>query len=261
MEGLVVGAGAMGRWVGELLTEHAVPAHLQSSAAGADCRLSFYDEDHATAEQAAAVTGGRAVETPERSYDIVCIAVPIPAAETAIEAHAPRADAAVVDVTGTMAEPVQALAQAAPECERASFHPLFSPANEPGNVPVVIDEDGPTVSHLQDCLTDRGNHVYETTPTEHDEAMAVVQSKAHAAILSYALASEPVPEKFQTTVSRRLAELVEEVTSGEARVYADIQQAFDGAEDVADSAARLAAADRKTFEELYDSIWQPRNEE
>lgn len=253
MEVLIVGAGAMGQWVGDILSGRDVPSTL---SAAESCTVSYYDQETAVAERAASETGGTAVTTPDTTYDLVCIAVPIGAAQAAIEAHAPRAQAAAIDVTGTMSEPVEALCRHAPDVERASFHPLFSPDNEPGNVPVVVDEDGPTVAFIRDCFAERGNEVFETTAAEHDEAMATVQSKAHAAILAYALAGEAVPDRFQTTVSGELQSLVGQVAGGNSQVYADIQEAFDGADDVAAAATRLADADRETFETLYEQLSQ-----
>lgn len=252
MEVLIVGAGAMGRWVGDALTDPAASVSPPGSAA--TCTVSYYDQDPTAAERAASATGTTAVTAPDESYDLVCIAVPIPATTSAIASHARRARAGVIDVTGTMAEPVDAMAQHAAGVERASFHPLFSPDNEPGNVPVVVDADGPTVAFVRDRLTERGNEVFETTAVEHDEAMERVQSQAHAALLAYALAGESVPDRFQTTVSRQLDAVVDQLAGGESRVYADIQAAFDGADEVADAAASIADADRETFETLYDQI-------
>jgi prephenate dehydrogenase len=48
-----------------------------------------------------------------------------------------------------------------------------------------------------------------------------------------------------------LDDLRREVTGGTPRVYADIQKAFDGAEDVAAAAERIADADAETCERLY----------
>jgi prephenate dehydrogenase len=44
------------------------------------------------------------------------------------------------------------------------------------------------------------------------------------------------------------------MTGGEARVYADVQSAFDGAEDVAAAASELADADTERFLELYEDL-------
>jgi prephenate dehydrogenase len=138
-----------------------------------------------------------------------------------------------------------------PDCERASLHPLFAPANEPGNVPLVVDEGGPVVDTVRETLTASGNDCFETTPEEHDEAMETVQARTHAAVLAYGLAAEAVDERFHTPISAELDDLAGQVTDGEPRVYADIQAAFDGADDVAEAARRIAEADAEVFERLY----------
>ncbi|WP_327051670.1 prephenate dehydrogenase [Halomicrococcus gelatinilyticus] len=237
MNVLVVGAGAMGRWFGEAV----------------DCEVAFADVDPEVAADAAAELGERtvALETDE-SFTAVCVAVPIPAATEAIAEHAGKAESAVVDVTGVMADPLEAMAENAPDRERLSLHPLFARANAPGNVAAVVDEAGPTTDRLLSWLRERGNDVVETTAQEHDEAMSTVQAGAHAAVLAFALAADPVPEGLRTPVYDEFADLVETVTGGDPRVYADIQAAFDGAEDVAAAARRVADADPGAFERLYE---------
>lgn len=252
MEVLVVGAGSMGRWFGRVLTSS---DGSPSGSGKVDAwSVTYFDPQQEVAEEAASETGGQAVSTVSGQYDVVCIAVPIPAATSAIKTHAGRAERAVLDITGTMGDPVEALSKHAPDVERCSVHPLFSPANEPGNVPVVVIQDGPVTAFVRETLRTRGNNVFETTPEEHDEAMKTVQSQAHAAILAYGLASDAVPARFQTSVSTELDSLVEQVTRGEARVYGDIQRAFGGAPDVAAGADTLASADREEFEQLYNGI-------
>jgi len=249
METLVVGAGAMGRWLGRVVT--------QSVPESAD--LTFTDADAAAAEDAAAAVGGRGLSPAEISgerFDAVCIAVPIPAASEAIERYAPQADRAVVDVTGTMAGPIEAMSTHAPNCERVSFHPLFAPDSEPGNIAVVVDESGPLTDALREGLSARDNRLVETTAAEHDEAMETVQARTHAAVLAFALAAEEVPEYFHTPISGELTALAEQMTGGESRVYADIQAAFDGAEDIASAAAAIADATPEEFEQLYEDVGQ-----
>lgn len=243
METLVVGAGAMGRWFGTVLRENGPES----------AHISFCDSDRTTAVAAAEAVGGEAV-TPETAgaAELVCIAVPIPAATDAIERYAAYAEQAIVDLTGTMEQPLAAMQSAAPACERASLHPLFAPENEPGNIPTVVDEDGPTVDAVLTALRERGNDVFETTATRHDELMETVQARTHTAVLAFALAGEAVSEQYHTPISSGLTELADQVIDGEAHVYADIQTAFDGAEDIADAAAEIADADRKAFEQLYE---------
>ena len=242
MNVLVVGAGAMGRWFADAVR------------AGPDeVAVAFADPDDAAASAAAdAVDGRTAPLDTDESFTAVCIAVPIPVAVEAIVTHADRAERALIDVTGVAAEPVAAMREHAPDRERLSLHPLFAPENEPGNVAAVVDAAGSTTDVVRDALTARGNDVFETTADEHDRAMETVQAKTHAAVLAFGLAADPVPEEFQTPISTALFDLLEQVTGGDARVYADIQDAFDGAEDVAAAAEELAATDADAFGALYD---------
>lgn len=246
METLVVGAGPMGRWAGRLTRD----------ALGAE--LFFLDRDPETARDAAATVGGRAVEpdalagadSDAEAFGAVCVAVPIPAAAGAIESYGPLAREALVDVTGAMADPVAAMA-ALSGPERASLHPLFAPDSEPGNVPVVFEQRGPTVETLLSTLKKRGNNVFETTAAEHDRAMETVQARAHAAVLAFGVATERVSPEFHTPVSAQLSELAERVTGGDAGVYEDIQTAFDGAGEVADAARRVDEERGVAFERIY----------
>ena len=253
MDVLVVGAGAMGRW-------------FARAVADAVEEIAFADVDPAVAEQAVTEFGGNVsvrttpVDSDER-FEVVCLAVPMPAVEDAVASHADRAEQALVDVTGAIADPVAAMATCAPDRERVSLHPLFAPENEPGNVAVVADEPGPITDRLREALAARGNHLFETTPEEHDTAMETVQASAHAAVLAYALASEgtDVREEFHTPVSAGLADLTEQVTGNSSEVYAEIQAAFDGAEEVAAAAERIAGADSETFAKLYERASDSRN--
>lgn len=236
MDLLVVGAGDVGRWF----------------ARAVDADVAFADADPDTAERAASAIDARAVAADaDERFDAVCLAVPIGAAAAAVERYAPRADRAMLDVTGAMAGPVAAMRDHAPTRERVSLHPLFAPENAPGNVAVVADAPGPVTDGLRAGLAAAGNRLFETTATEHDRAMETVQASAHAAILAYALAAEEVREEFATPVSADLDALAATVTGGTSRVYREIQTTFDGAERVAEAAERLADADDERFEALY----------
>ncbi len=254
MDLLIVGAGDVGRWFARALR-----------AGGADLGTpAFADVDPDVARGAADALDGRAIALDEdgtfaresadsdsREFDAVCVAVPIPAVESALAAHAHRASEAVCDVAGVMEPAVAAAREHAPDSERLSLHPLFAPENAPGNVAAVPDRPGPTTDRIRAALSAAGNDVFETTPAEHDRAMETVQARTHAAALAFALAADPVPDRFRTPAYDRMAALVETVTGGDPRVYADIQAAFAGAEDVADAARRVAAADGEAFRELY----------
>ncbi|PSP82938.1 prephenate dehydrogenase [Halobacteriales archaeon QS_1_68_17] len=243
MDLLVVGAGAMGRWF----------AAAVADGSADPVAVAFADADPAAAKAAADEVGGSVVdEAGDDRFDAVCVAVPIPAAASAVESYAPRARRAMLDVTGSMADPVAAMRGAAPDRERVSLHPLFAPENAPGNVAVVADDPGPVSDAIRAALETRGNRLFETSAAEHDRTMETVQAGAHAAVLAFGLAADDVPDEFQTPVSEALFDVLRQVTGGDPRVYADIQQTFDGAADVAAAARRVADADGETFERLYE---------
>ncbi len=246
---LVVGAGEMGRWF----------ARTVAAGSPDPPAVAFTDTDPSAAREAADAldesgggTTARAVPTDtDETFDVVCFAVPIPALDAVVPAYADRADRALVDVAGVMGPAVEAMAAAGPDLERVSFHPLFAAARAPGNVAVVADAPGPVTDELRAALADAGNDCFETTAREHDRAMETVQARAHAAVLAFGLAAEPVADEFETPVSEALFDVLGTVTGNDPGVYADIQDAFDGAESVAGAARELAEADRETFEELY----------
>ncbi|WP_253737745.1 prephenate dehydrogenase/arogenate dehydrogenase family protein [Halohasta salina] len=237
MKLLVVGAGEMGRWVADTV----------------DAAVAFTDADADVAADAAAAREARRVPTTtDEFFEVVCLAVPMSAVEEAVDQYAPLATEAIFDVSGVMADPIDAMEVHASDLERASFHPLFAPPRVPGNVAVVTGEDGPHLQQVREAMTDAGNTVFETTPEEHDSAMETVQAGAHTAVLAYALAADSVREEFATPVSERLEAVATTVTEGDPAVYAEIQSTFDGAESVADAARTIAEADDTQFAELYN---------
>lgn len=235
MEVLIVGAGAIGRWFGDMLDSPV-----------------FTDIDHEQAVSAAEATGGdaREIDTID-SVDVVCVSVPMPVASDVIAQFGSQATAAIIDLTGSMTGPLNAMRKHAESIERASFHPLFAPANAPGRIALAPDNDGPVTNHIESVFTTNGNHVFRTTAEEHDRAMETVQAKTHTAVLAFALAADTVPADFQTPIYRGLQELADEMTGGNPRVYADIQDTFSGAQAVADAAQHIADADRESYEQLY----------
>jgi len=255
---LVVGAGEMGRWF----------ARTVASETPDRPAVALTDADPSVAREAAdALSASLPSETGEKTtsrvrsvptdraetFDVVAFAVPIPALEAVVDSYADRAERALVDVTGVMGPAIETMAAAAPDRERVSLHPLFAASNAPGNVAVVPDAPGPVTDEIRAAVSAAGNDCFETTVEEHDRAMETVQARAHAAVIAFGLAADPVREEFQTPVSAALFDVLETVTGNDPRVYADIQTAFDGAESVADAARQTADADDETFERLYRS--------
>lgn len=238
MRTLIVGAGTMGRWFGSVTSDRLAPT--------------FADHDAATARATAEHCDGHAVDLDtEERFPIVCTAVPMSVTAQTIARYAPLAERAVVDLSGHMAEPLEAMRRHAPGRERIDLHPLFAPEHDGGRI-AMVHEGGDTVGALlSDCLTDAGYDLFETTPEAHDRAMETVQAKTHAAVMAFALAADPVDPAFHTPVSERLAGLAARVTNGSPLVYADIQSHFAGADALAQAAERLASADEEEFQRLY----------
>lgn len=238
METLIVGAGAVGRWIGRTL----------------DGAVAFADADPDAAEDAAAALDD-ATTVPlesETAFDAVAVAVPMRVASETIDAQAQRARDAVVDFTGSMAAPLSTMADAAPDLERASYHPLFAPEHAPGRIAVSSSASGSYTGAIEAALEAAGNDLVRVQPEAHDRAMQTIQGRAHAAILAFGLAAEEVPEDLATPVYEELDALRDRVTGGSPGVYADIQDVFDGSADVAEAARELVEADRETFATLYD---------
>jgi prephenate dehydrogenase len=238
----------MGMWIGQTLAD-----------AGHDIAVADLDVD--AAERAASAVGGEVVPltpppTPESTerFDAVVLAVPIPTVAEAVATHAPRAEHAVVDVTGVMGPALDAMREHAPDRERLSTHPMFSTANAPGRIAVVPDASGPVTDAIREALVVGGNELFETTASDHDEAMETVQAKAHAAVLAYGLVREEVDPRYHTDVSTALFDAVESITGSSAHVFGDIQAAFDGADELAAAAERVAESrgDADAFAALYE---------
>jgi prephenate dehydrogenase len=234
---LVVGAGEMGRWLAESL--------------GSRFEVAVLDANPEVADAAAAAVGARVADETE-TFDAVAFAVPMTVVEDAVAAHAHRAERALLDVTGEMHTALAAMREHGSDLERLSTHPLFAAANAPGNVALVRDAPGPVTDAVVDVLAAAGNEPFETTAAEHDRAMETVQAKAHAAVLAYALAADDVREEFHTPLSGPLEALVDQLVGNTPHVYAEIQDAFAGAEDVAEAARRIADADTEAFVTLYE---------
>ncbi|RQG89903.1 prephenate dehydrogenase [Natrarchaeobius halalkaliphilus] len=236
MDVLIVGAGSMGTWVGRTI----------------DADVTFVDIDADAASDAAAAIGGDADDLDGSTrYEVVCLAVPMTHVTDAVAGQADRAQRALVDVSGVMGPPLESMKAHAPGLERASLHPLFAPERAPGTIAVVRDRSGPVVDELLRRFERRGNDLVETDAIEHDEAMETVQATTHAAVLSFALAAKSVPDGFETPIYEQLRTLAEQMTEGTPRVYADIQETFDGADAVAEAATEIAAADGDELEALY----------
>ncbi len=115
--------------------------------------------------------------------DVVIISVPIDATEKVVEELGPlvREDALLMDVTSIKCAPVNAMMR---HCRGsvAGTHPLFGPSvhSLQGQRIVLTPGKGKDwFDWLKQMLHARGLNILETTPEDHDRAMAVVQVLVH----------------------------------------------------------------------------------
>lgn len=238
MQVAIIGAGAMGTWFAEVTAGWLDPMFVDPDEDRAVAVANRFDAQSGTLEE-------------HGSIDVVCTAVPLRKTERILKEYAPYAERAVIDLSGEMRTPLDAMRTAVPDCERLSLHALFAPDHAPGNIAVVGEETGVIYERLRERLASRDNRVFETTAEAHDRAMETVQAKVHAAVMAYAMTAKPIDERFHTPISAELSDLAARMLAGSPRVYADIQATFGGAEDLAEAANAIATADRDAFEELY----------
>jgi prephenate dehydrogenase len=157
--GVVGGAGQMGLWLRRFWEERGFA-------------VSFSDRGSVLTNQDVA-----------RTSDLTFVAVPLAATPDVLASLAPRisADQALISIASLMGPSAAALADCSGEALCA--HPVFGPSvREVRGLPVVIAplRGERWASWLTEALRDAGLDVRESTPPEHDQAMAVVQALLHS---------------------------------------------------------------------------------
>lgn len=131
--------------------------------------------------------------------DVVVISVPIDAAVGVIRELGPqvRPESLLMDVTSVKTEPVEAMLESS-EASVVGTHPLFGPSvhSVQGQRIVLTPARGDEWHRwLVGMLQARGLLIKESTPQDHDRAMAVVQVLTHFAteVLGRAMTEVGVP--------------------------------------------------------------------
>lgn len=248
MRALIVGAGEMGQWFVEVTRDW--------------LDVTILDDDVERARRVAERHQG-AISSPNdvEPAPLVVTAVPMEVTESVIAEYGQYVKTAMIDLSGAMVGPLEAMREDAPEREHISLHPLFAPENAPGNIPMVVENGNDVAERLVSILEEAGYTPFETTADAHDQAMENVQAKVHAAVMAYSLAADPVDERFHTPVSAGMDELQELVLDGNPRVYSDIQARYAGSRSVAEAAEKIAQVDQEGFEQLYRNASRKRSSE
>jgi prephenate dehydrogenase len=168
----IVGFGDFGRLMVQYLSEHArllVTTRREiSRPKNFDCE--FVDPDTVLAQ------------------DIIILSLPAQHLESYLKENLKRINpgALIVDVCSVKVEPVEVMRRVLPETNQIlATHPLFGPASAADSIqgqrimlyPVRLDER--KYAAIKDFLRKLGLRVIESTPEEHDRAMAYVQGLSH----------------------------------------------------------------------------------
>jgi prephenate dehydrogenase len=157
--GVVGGSGQMGLWLRRFWEQRGFA-------------VSFSDRDSALTNEDIA-----------RTSDLTFVAVPLAVTPEVLVALGPLVgpEQALISIASLMEPSAAALAGCSGEALCA--HPVFGPSvREVRGLPVVIAplRGGHWTSWLIDTLSEAGLSVRESTPPEHDKAMAVVQALLHS---------------------------------------------------------------------------------
>ncbi len=218
------------------------------------------------------------LETPLRpedvaaTADVVIISVPIRETRSVIERLGPsvRKDALLMDVTSIKTEPMNAML-ASTEASVLGTHPMFGPGvnTYQGQRVVICPGRGDAwLDWARQMFTARGLVITETTPSEHDSMMAIVQVLHHfkTQVLGLALsrAGSPLEETLRFTSPAYLLEAyvtgrhfaqspdlygpIEMLNPDSERVIKGFQEA------AAYLASVLAKGDQKAFDQVFDEV-------
>ena len=211
-------------------------------------------------------------EEAAATADVVIISVPIRDTRAVIEQLGPlvRRDALLMDVTSIKADPMEAML-ASTDASVVGTHPMFGPGvnTYQGQRVVICPGRGDEwLDWARQMFTARGLVITETTPSEHDSMMAIVQVLHHfkTQVLGLALsrAGSPLEETLRFTSP---AYLLEAYVTGRhfaqaPELYGPIEMLNPDSERVidifrkaaADLAEILANQDQAAFDQVFADV-------
>ena len=204
--------------------------------------------------------------------DVVLISVPIDVTVQVIAELGPlvREESLLLDVTSIKTEPVQAMLQHS-KASVVGTHPLFGPSvhSLQGQRIVLTPGRGDDwLRWLRTMFSARGLSIKESTPQEHDRAMAVVQVLTHfcTEVMGKTMAQFGVPlqETLQFTSPVYLMELLMTARhfAQSPQLYASIQTSNPLTNEITDAFLEAATAhkkdiqskDRPAIEATFDEV-------
>ncbi|MCF8028491.1 MAG: bifunctional chorismate mutase/prephenate dehydrogenase [Desulfobacteraceae bacterium] len=167
-----------------------------------------------------------------RDVDLAVVSVPIEKTVETINALAPHLppDAVLTDLTSIKQVPTQAMT-AAHKGPVMGLHPLFGPTTSSLDKQIIVacpGRDPEACQWVIDQFTAWGAVIVQSTPEEHDEIMAVVQSLRHFATFAFGqfMARKQVPVartlEFSSPIYRLELGMVGRLFAQDAAMYAEI---------------------------------------
>ena len=204
--------------------------------------------------------------------DVVVVSVPIDVTEAVIRAVGPhlREDALLMDVTSVKEAPMQAMLEAT-TASVVGTHPMFGPSVHTlqGQRVVICRGRGDTwADWVAQSFAARGLVITETTATQHDRAMSVVQVLTHFQTqvqgLTLSRLGVPLAETLPFTSPAYLLELYVAARhfAQDPALYGSIEMRNPGTADITaafgqsvqDVADILARGDQAAFSRLFDDV-------
>ncbi len=222
MKVVVIGAGAMGRWL----------ANFAKQNLG---EVTVADISSAKARKVASELGveSKPVEEAAAEAELLLIAVPIsktPEVVKSLAKIAPKG-ALLVDVTSVKSDVVEVMQEIKTSIELVSIHPLFGPGAvsiKDKDIIVIPVRGEKRYMDLKNQLVGLGARVTEMDAEKHDRLMAIIQCMTHFVLLVYLTAIKSMKglkyaKKFRTPMFAELTSLAKAVLAGNPEVYGELQ--------------------------------------
>lgn len=170
-----------------------------------------------------------------RKADIVIVSVPINSTIEVIKEIAPevREGSLLMDVTSVKEEPCKAMKEHTKRgVEIIGTHPIFSHrvGGLEGQVFILTPVRGKKwLNWLKKFLKKHKSRIYESTPHEHDEIMAVVQGLTHFAYLSIGKTLQEISfdmkksRNFSSPIYELMLDMIGRIIGQNPELYASIQ--------------------------------------
>jgi len=222
---IIGGYGGMGAFFARLFKEEGFdvtisgPSEIKGGKVAKELGVKYIKENKRAAKDA----------------DIVMVSVPIDSTIDVINEVAPsvKKGALLMDVTSVKEEPCKAMKKFSSKgVEVIGTHPVFSHrvGTVEGQVFVLTPVRGKKwLPWLKEFLHKHKARIYESTPTEHDRIMAVVQGLTHFAYISIGKTLQELDldvkesRKFSSPIYELMLDIVGRIIGQNPELYASIQ--------------------------------------